>query len=73
MSVPLGILSDIEGKLRALRARDLVLVAQMLTAYRRGELGGDEFARWVEVNLDPDRMVARAGIGSRSSAPPAAA
>jgi hypothetical protein len=72
LGVPLGMLSAIEPKLRAQHARDRVHVAEMLAAYRRGDVTGHEFARWVEVHLDPDRMIERAGIGTRSSAPPAA-
>jgi hypothetical protein len=72
LGVPLGMLSGIEAQFRALHARDRAHVAELLAGYRRGDVTGEEFARWVEVNLDPDRMIARAGIGTRSSAPPAA-
>jgi hypothetical protein len=73
LGVPLDMLSGIEAKLRAQHARDRAHVAELLAAYRRGDVTGEEFARWVEVNLDPDRMIERAGIGTRSSVPPAAA
>ncbi len=71
LGVPLDMLSCIEAKLRALHARDRAHVAELLAAYRRGDVTGEEFARWVEVNLHPDRIIERAGIGLRSSLPPA--
>jgi hypothetical protein len=72
LGVSLDVLSDIEAKLRAQHARDRAHVAELLAAYCRGDLTANDFARWVEINLDPDRIIERAGIGTRSSAPPAA-
>jgi len=53
LGVPLGVLSAIDAKLRAQHARDRIDVAERLVAYRRGELTGDEFARWARSTSIP--------------------
>jgi len=73
LGVPPGALSEIEALLRRLFALDRAHLDEQLAAYRRRDLTAEEFARWVEVDLEPNRLLKRAGFVARSSVPPAGA
>jgi hypothetical protein len=54
---------QIEALLRRLFALDRAHLDEQLAAYRRRDLADEKFARWIEVDLEPNRLLKRAGSG----------
>jgi hypothetical protein len=74
LGAPFHVLGGLEGRLQARVALDRVRLSELLVAYRRRELTANDFGRWVEVDLEPYRMLERAGLVPQSNSwrpPPA--